>query len=198
MFSCGGSTTTVKRILQYFNDSLKTGIIYQATTTKPKLLGYTDLNWAGNKETRQLTDGYLLFLGRVPFSWQSKRQLTVALSSCKAEYMATTQATKEAIWLKKLLGELDEENVHCYLSTIPIQSDNQGSMALAVNLLGHSKCNHIDIQYHFVREQLAWDIMFLNYILINNMAGNGLTKALPKNPFQMFKRQLVLSQMTSQ
>ena len=108
------------------------------------------------------------------------------------------QATKEAIWLKKLLGKLDKKNAHYYLLTIPIQSDNQCSMALAVNPLGHSKSKHIDIQYHSVQEQLARDIISLNYIPINNMAANGLTKALPKNLFQMFKKQLGLSQMTSQ
>ena len=131
-------------------------------------------------------------------SWQSKQQPTVALSFCKAEYIATTQATKEAIWLKKLLGELDKENAHCNLLTISIQSDNQGSMTLAVNPLGYSKSKHIDIQYHFVREQLARDIISLSYIPTNNMVANGLTKALPKNLFQLFKKQLGLSQMTSQ
>ena len=71
-------------------------------------------------------------------------------------------------------------------------------MALVVNPLGYSKSKHIDIQYHFVREQLAWDIIFLSYIPTNNMAADGLTKALPKNLFQMFKKQLGLSQMTNQ
>ena len=112
--------------------------------------------------------------------------------------MATTQATKEAIWLKKLLEELNKKNAYCYLSTIPIQSDNQGSMALAVNPMSHSRSKHIDIKYHFVQEQLAQDIISLSYIPTNNMATDGLTKALSKNLFQMFKRQLGLSQMTSQ
>ena len=107
--------------------------------------------------------------------------------------MTTTQATKEAIWLKKLLEELNKENAYCYLLIIPIQSDNQGSMALAVNPLGHNRSKHIDIQYHFVQEQLAWDIISLSYISTNDMAADGLTKALPKNLFQMFKRQLGLS-----
>ena len=71
-------------------------------------------------------------------------------------------------------------------------------MALAVNPLSYSRSKHIDIQYHFVQKQLAWDIISLSYIPTNDMAANGLTNALPKNLFQMFKRQLGLSQMTSQ
>ena len=70
-------------------------------------------------------------------------------------------------------------------------------MAFAVNPLGHSRSKHIDIQYHFVQDQLARDIISLSYIPTNNMAADGPTKALPKNLFQMFKRQLGLSQMTS-
>ena len=68
----------------------------------------------------QSTGGFLFFLGRAPISWQSKQQLIVALLSCKANYMATMQATKKAIWLRKLLGELNKENAYCYLLTIPI------------------------------------------------------------------------------
>ena len=109
--------------------------------------------------------------------------------------MTIKQVTKEAIWLKKLLIKLNKENAHYYLSTILIRSDNQGSMALAVNLKDHSRSKHIDIQYHFVQEQLAWDIISLSYIPTSNMAANGLTKALPKNLFQRFKRQLGLNQI---
>ena len=97
--------------------------------------------------------------------------------------MAGMQATKEAIWLKKLLEELNKKIAHCYLLVIPIQSDNQGSMTLAVNPMGHSRSKHIDIQYHLVQEQLAWDIISLSYILTSDMATDGFRKALLKNLF---------------
>ena len=57
-------------------------------------------------------------------------------------------------------------------------------MALAVNPMGHSRSKHIDIQYHFVREQLARDIISLSYIPTSNMAADGLTKALQKTSFK--------------
>ena len=68
-------------------------------------------------------------------------------------------------------------------------------MALAANPMGYSRSKYIDIQYHFVPEQLAWNIISLSYIPISNMAANSLTKALPKNFFQRLKRQLGLNQI---
>ena len=65
--------------------------------------------------------------------------------------MIITQAAKEAIWLEKLLREIDSTSYSNVF--IKIWSDNQKSMALAMNLIGHSKSKHIDIQYHFIQEQ---------------------------------------------
>ena len=99
--------------------------------------------------------------------------------------MATTQATKEAIWLQKLLRELNG-TIHCDVPT-KIWSDNQGSIALAMKPTGHSRSKHIDIQYYFIQEQLAQSVIALGYISTNNMAAEGLTKTLPKNLFRRFK-----------
>ena len=67
--------------------------------------------------------------------------------------MATMQATKEAIWLQKLLKELDN-TIHCNVPT-KIWSDNQRLIAFIMNPTGHSRSKNIDIQYHFIQKQLA-------------------------------------------
>jgi hypothetical protein len=74
------------------------------------LTGYTDSDWAGDTDTRRSTAGYIFNLGSGAISWSSKLQPTVALSSTEAEYMGQTQATKEAVWLRALLNELDKQN----------------------------------------------------------------------------------------
>ena len=95
------------------------------------------------------------------------------------------QATKKAIWLQKLLRELDGI-IHCDVLT-KIWSDNQGSIACAMNPTSHSRSKHIDIQYHFIQEQLAQSVIALGYVSTNDMAADGLNKALPKNFFRRFK-----------
>ena len=99
----------LKRVLHYVKGTLHYSITYGGLSTGD-LHGYTDSDWAGNKETRRSTRGYVFQLGNGPISWKSKLQPTVALSSCEAEYMAATQATKEVVWLRRLLAHLGQLN----------------------------------------------------------------------------------------
>jgi hypothetical protein len=61
--------------------------------------------------------------------------------------MAVTEGTKEAIWLPKLLGELDMQNLQC--STV-IHGDNQGSLNLAQNPVYHGRTKHFEVRHHFI------------------------------------------------
>ncbi len=89
----------VKRVLQYIKRTLDYSLTFGGTSSITSLVGYTDSDWAGNKESRRSTSGYVFFLENGPTSWKFKLQSTVALSSCEAKYIAATQATKEAVWI---------------------------------------------------------------------------------------------------
>jgi hypothetical protein len=80
-------------------------------------------------------------------SWVSKLQTVVALSTTEAEYMAATQACKEAIWMKKLMEELGHKQ-----EKILLYCDSQSALHIARNPTFHSRTKHINVQYHFVRE----------------------------------------------
>ncbi|KAG7004123.1 Retrovirus-related Pol polyprotein from transposon TNT [Fusarium oxysporum f. sp. conglutinans] len=99
--------TAVKRIFRYLKGSQNLELVYQGGLQP--LLGYTDSDWAGDLETRRSTSGYVFNLGTGAISCISKRQMTVALSSCEAQYMGQTAAAKEAVWLRGLLQELLKE-----------------------------------------------------------------------------------------
>jgi hypothetical protein len=88
-----------------------------------------------------------LFGGSI--TWMSKRHAVVALSTTKVEYMATTHASKESIWLQRLC--LGIGLVH---QAVRIYCDSQSAIFLAKNLTYYSKTKHIDIQYHFVRDMV--------------------------------------------
>lgn len=173
-----------KRIMRYLRGTRKLELTFRGDL-KP-LVGYTDSDWAGDLETRRSTSGYLFNIGSGAISWSSKRQPTVSLSSCEAEYVAQTQATKEAIWLQSLLSQLvkdDEEPT----ATV-IFGDNQGAIALAKNPQFHSRTKHIAIQHHFVREKQAEGKVDLQYIPTEQQVADGLTKALPKDRFIVFRK----------
>ena len=93
------------------------------------------------------TTGYVFTLAGGPISWKSTLQSTVALSTTEAEYMAVTEAVKEAIWLQgmaKTLG-LVQEHINAYC-------DSQSAIHLAKNQVYHARTKHIDVRFHFVRE----------------------------------------------
>lgn len=146
--------------------------------------GYNDSDGAGDLTNRRSTSGFLFNIGSGAISWSSKRQPTVALSSCEAEYVAQTQAAKEAIWLRSLLVELLNNNGE--LTATVIYGDNQGAIALAKNPQFHARTKHIDIQYHFVREKQPEGQVSLQYIPTEKQVADGLTKALPKDRFIAF------------
>lgn len=143
----------VKRIMRYLKGISHLELVFRGTL-KP-LTGYSDADWAGDLETRRSTSGFLFNIGSGAISWSSKRQPTVSLSTCEAEYIAQTQATKEAIWLRSLLSQLllDENEP----SATIIFGDKQGAIALAKNPQFHARTKHIAIQHHFVREQQGAD-----------------------------------------
>jgi hypothetical protein len=68
-------------------------------------VGNCDADWARDFEDRRSTIGFVFMMGGGAISWSSKRQPTIVLSTTKVEYMASTQATKEAIWMTKLMKE---------------------------------------------------------------------------------------------
>jgi hypothetical protein len=78
---------------------------FDATPSK-EVLGYCDVDWGGDLEDRRSTTGFVFMIRGGAISWSSKRQPTIALSSTKAEYMANTQATKQAIWITKLMTDI--------------------------------------------------------------------------------------------
>jgi hypothetical protein len=155
------------------------------------LSGYSDSDWAGDYDTRKSTSGFIFGVGSAAISWSSKLQPTVALSTCEAEYIGQTNATKEAIWLRRLLNEIRPETANEPQATI-IYCDNQGAIALAKNPQFHARTKHIDIQHHFVREKINEGAVQLEYIETERQVADGLTKALDKVRFERFRKAMGL------
>ena len=112
--------------------------------------------------------------GSAAVTWSSKKQPTIALLSTKAEYRGAAIAACEVAWLCTLLGDLgvqvDEQVViHC---------DNLSSIQLARNLVFHAWTKHIEVHYHYVREQLLAGDIDLVYISTEEHMVDIFTKAL--------------------
>jgi hypothetical protein len=138
------------------------------------LIGYCDSDYGGDLETRRSTTGHCFMFRGSLISWGSTRQTTVATSTCEAEYMALTEAAKEAIWLCRMLEEM---NIRIS-RPITLCCDNQGALALAANPGRHKRTKHIDIRYHYIRECVESGMIVLKHVGSNDQAADALTKAL--------------------
>jgi len=112
-------------------------------------------------------------LARAPVIWKSTLQSTVALSTTEAEYMAVTEAVKEAIWLQGLLDELGigQKKINVY-------SDSQSAIHLAKNPVYHVRTKHIDVRHHFVREIISEGRILLQKIGTAENPADMLTKVV--------------------
>jgi hypothetical protein len=179
----------VKRVLRYLNGSMNYKLVYGGNngySVAPEFIGYCDADWASNVDDRRSITGYVFMLAGGAISWKTKKQPTVALSSVEAEYMAATQATKETIWLRTFFNELGIS--HFLSGPSIIYFDSQGSIALAKRPEYHQRTKHIDVQHHFVREQVNLGTVQFKYISTDIMVADVMTKALAKTKhFKMIK-----------
>ncbi|KAG8485659.1 hypothetical protein CXB51_018846 [Gossypium anomalum] len=97
----------VQWILRYLQGT--TDVYLQFGKTEDEVIVYVDADFAGNLDRRRSLIGYVFTIGGCTISWKATLQTTVALSTTKAEYMAITETCKEAIWLKGLFSELNED-----------------------------------------------------------------------------------------
>jgi hypothetical protein len=89
------------------------------------LVRYYDADWASDLEDRRSTTRFVFMMGGGAVSWSSKRQPTIALSTTEAEYMPSTEDTKEAIWMAKIMKELGYMKEK---KAMVIRCDNQGAI----------------------------------------------------------------------
>src|SRR6266536_2367271 len=84
--------------------------------------GYTDSDWADNITNRKSTSNSIFLLQRTPISWRSKRQTSVALSSAETEYIAASETTKEALYLRSTLNTFLP--IEKQIQTVTLKKDN--------------------------------------------------------------------------
>ena len=134
-----------KYVLRYLSGTMEYGLDYRRLDGI-RLIGFTDSDWVGSVANRKSTFGCCFSLGSTAVSWFSQKQMSVALSTAKAEYMAASLASCKALWLRKLLVNLFGQE----LRPTVIYYDNQSCIQLFENPVFHDRSNHIEIIYHFI------------------------------------------------
>ncbi|CAJ2633694.1 unnamed protein product [Trifolium pratense] len=167
-----------KRILRYIKGTTNLGLYYSVSDDY-KLVGYSDSDWGGDVDDRKSTSGFVFYIGNTAFTWMSKKQPIVTLSTCEAEYVAATSCVCHAIWLRNLLKELSLPQKE----PTKIFVDNKSAIALAKNPVFHDRSKHIDTRYHYIRECVSKNDVKLEYVKTDDQVADIFTKPLKREHF---------------
>nr|GEW92176.1 hypothetical protein [Tanacetum cinerariifolium] len=110
--------------------------------------------------------------------WSSKKQKSTAISSIEAEYIALSRCCSQIIWMCSQLTDYGFQ-----FNKIPLYCDNKSVIALCCNNVQHSRAKHIDVRYHFIKEQVENGIVELYFVRTEYQLAVIFTKPLPRERF---------------
>eukprot|EP00253_Pinus_taeda_P002087 PITA_02087 len=171
------------------------GSLHYLITTRPdisfvvgilsSLIGYPDSDFDGDKEIGVSTSGYAMSLGSGAVSWRSHKQSVLADSTT----VAAAEATKEIVWLRKILEDLQVKQVH----STPLMIDNTSAIKLAKNPKFHDLTKHINTKYHLIRHHVEAKTIHLCHCSTNEKIADIFTKALGREKLERFRTMLGLT-----
>jgi len=174
----------VKRIFRYLVHTPNFGLWYPKGSSF-SLCGYTDSDWAGDKDDRKSTSGACQFLGRSLVCWSSKKQNCISLSTAESEYVAAASACTQLLWMRQTLKEF---GVIC--DKVPLLCDNESAIKIAYNPVQHTKTKHIEIRHHFIRDHVARGDIELSYVCTKEQLADIFTKPLDEARFCYLRNEL--------
>ena len=181
-----------QRVLRYLagnkQDGLWFGRMNRQGNQNAQVHAYSDADWGSDKSDRKSITGWIAYVNGDPVSWASKKQSTVAQSSCEAELYAASAATNELLWLRSLLGELG------LLMNEPsmLYVDNQGAIEVAKHGVKSERTKHVDIKYHHITDVIEKNLITVDWVNTQQQQADIMTKALSAPVFQGLRSKLQL------
>ncbi|GKE49658.1 retrovirus-related pol polyprotein from transposon TNT 1-94 [Tanacetum coccineum] len=167
----------VKLIIQYLKRTINIGLWYSKDTAM-YLTTYSDAYHAGCQDTRRSTSGSTQFLGDKLVSWSSKKQKSTVILCTEAEYIALSGCCAQILWMRSQLTDYGFT-----FNKIPLYCDNKSAIALCCNNVQHSRAKHIDVRYHFIKEEVENGIVELYFVRTEYQLADNFTKPLPRERF---------------
>ncbi|KAH9727196.1 hypothetical protein KPL70_008566 [Citrus sinensis] len=183
--------TAVKHIMKYLKRTKNYILVYSGDELIP--VGYTDSDFMSDKDSRKSTSGYVFTLGSGAISWRSVNQSCIADSTTEAEYVAASEAAKEAVWLRKFLQDL--EVVPAVTAPLKLFCDNSGAVAQSKEPRNHKKQKHIERKYHLIRDIVQRGDVEVTQIASQQNLSDPFTKAIPGKPFNLHLESMGMQMM---
>ena len=170
----------VKHILTYLRRTRDYMLVYSSGSLET--IGYTDSDFQGDIDSRKSTSGYVFTLNGGAICWRSVKQTCAADSTTEAEYVAASEATKEAVWLKKFL--LDLQVIPSADRPITLYCDISGAVAQSKEQRYHKKQKHIERKYHMIHNIIERGDTMVTKIASKENLANPFTKTLHVRVFE--------------
>ncbi|KAK9053743.1 hypothetical protein SSX86_024817 [Deinandra increscens subsp. villosa] len=141
----------VKNILKYLRRTKDWVLVFGGCDTL-RVTGYSDASFQTDRDNFRSQSGWVFTLNGGVVTWKSSKQETpvVGDSTTESEYIAASEAAKEAVWMKKFITDLDV--VPSVKQPIEMMCDNTGAIAQAKEPRSHKKAKHILRKFHYIRE----------------------------------------------
>ena len=150
-----------------------------------RLIGFTDSNFQSDHDDSKSVSGFIFTLNGGAICWKSSKQHTVADSVCEVEYVAASDAAKEAVWLRKFITELGV--APSLVGPVLLYCDSSGAIAQAKEPKAHQRTKHILRRYHLIREIVDRGDVDLQKIDGKENLADPFTKAIAVKEFDNYK-----------
>nr|GEY07306.1 hypothetical protein [Tanacetum cinerariifolium] len=155
------------------------------------LTAYADADHAGCQDTRRSTSGSMQLLRERLVSWSSKRQKSAAISSTEAEYIALSGCCTQVLWMRSQLTDYGHG-----FNKIPMYCDNKSAIALCCNNVQHSRSKHINIRFHFIKEQVENGVVEFYFVNTEYQLADIFTKSLGRERIEFLINKLGMRSFT--
>ena len=135
------------------------------------------------------TSGYVFTIGSGVICWNLRKQAVVAQSTTEAEYISLAAAANQAIWLRKLLADLGQEQS----SPTELYCDNKSAISITQIPVQHGRTKHINVKFHSIREAENNSLVKLHYYSTDEQLADIMTKGLPKSRLEFLRLKLGMS-----
>ena len=171
----------MKNLLRYIKGTTAYGLFFKRDGTT-EITGYSDNSHNIDVNDGISTTGFMFYLGTSPITWTSCKQPRVALSSCEAEFMAATEASKQEIWLKELMVEIMNKED----KKVVLKIDNKSGIALTKNPVFHGRSKYILLKYHLIRECVEFDFIEVKHVpySLNHWQGSSSKQCASSSEFR--------------
>nr|GEV72306.1 retrotransposon protein, putative, Ty1-copia subclass [Tanacetum cinerariifolium] len=169
--------TTVKNILKYLRNTKDMFLVYEGDLKRElRVSCYTDAGYLTDADDLKSQPGYMFVLNGGAVDWKSAKQSIFATSSAEDEYIATFDASKEAVWVRKFISGLGVVSI--IEEPISMYCDNTGAIVIA-NESGITKGDrYFRAKVHYLHEVIEYCDVKLEKIHTDDNLADPFTKAL--------------------